>query len=159
MSSAAESKLAELRQTVSELRAGVASLEKSRDREQCRVLGERITQALLAVDGVDASKAAAAQAFRERDRKSAMAIAVLVTRRKAVVKELHALGERVDSITAEIELGSAKGKGEERDVRPSGDDPGGDDEEEDDDDDDAEEDSRDGEEGEQSKTKVDDRNK
>jgi hypothetical protein len=103
MSSTAEKKLAELRKTVAELRTGVASLEDSRNPEQCRILGERITQTLLVVDGVDVSKSAAAEAFRERDRKTAMAIAVLVTRRKAVVKDLHDLGDRVDHVTATLE--------------------------------------------------------
>lgn len=97
---AATTELKALKTTVSELRQAVEAAEESRDTEACRILSERVTQALVAVDGVEVSKSAAAQALRDSDRKTAMAMSVLIARRKAVVKSLNEIGDRVDLILA-----------------------------------------------------------
>jgi hypothetical protein len=100
-SPAAEDALTKLKATVAELKDGVADVESSYDNAKCKVLSVRVTQALLAVDGVpDISKGAAADALRARDRKTAMAISVLIARRKGIIKDLNNLGDRVDALLA-----------------------------------------------------------
>jgi hypothetical protein len=100
-SPAAEAALSKLKTTVAELKADVARVEKSYDDQQVKILSVRVTQSLLAVDSVpDISKGAAAEAFRAKNRASAMAISVLIARRKGIIKDLNNLGDRVDTLLA-----------------------------------------------------------
>jgi hypothetical protein len=98
--SGAETALNELKRTVASLRSGVDSLERGDpSADDIRGLAERITQALIKVDGVaEISKGAAAEAFRAKDRKTATVISVLIARRKRVVRDLNDLGDRVDEL-------------------------------------------------------------
>ena len=104
MTDNAEKALNELRTSVSTLEKDVASLEQEKDaneedqKKKVREISERITQGLIALDGVDVSKESATEAFKDGDRKTVMKLSVLLTRRKGLVRKLNALGERVDKI-------------------------------------------------------------
>lgn len=106
--------LSELKRTVASLRATADGLSAS-DTVGVRALAERITQALIVVDGVEEiSKGSAAAAVRAKDMKTAREISVLIARKKRVVKELNELGDRVDVLAQ----GDGGGDGEElEDVR------------------------------------------
>lgn len=112
MTAKAEETIADLRKRVSEIKARVSSLEASgcsNANNEVNVLSERVTQALIEVDSVDdVSKGAAAGALRAKDRKTAMAIAVLVARKKTLVKELNELGDRIDSIKSNPEAAQSQ---------------------------------------------------
>lgn len=99
---------------ISDLRRAVSDLEK--DVEELKTLeptntseffnkagtiSELITQALLKVDSVQISKDAAADALRDGDRKTSRQIAVLLSRRKGVVKKLNEMGDCVDKLKAQ----------------------------------------------------------
>lgn len=67
--------------------------------KKVRTTSELITQALLKVDSVQISKDAAADALREGDRETSRKMAVLLARRKNIVKKLSALGDQVDKLS------------------------------------------------------------
>lgn len=95
---------------ISELRVSVGNLEKeveelsghentgAHTERKARVLSEVITQALEKVDSVHISKDAAADALRKGDRKTSRQLAVLLARRKTIVKKLDGLGNTVDKL-------------------------------------------------------------
>lgn len=116
MTEAAQKTISDVRETISELEARVAALESCKNdpsENERRVLSERVTQALLKVDGIDdISKGAAASALRAKDHKTAKTIAVLIARKKAVVKELNALGDRIDRCDSKTLDGSATDRNE-----------------------------------------------
>lgn len=96
-------RIASLKETVTSLEKDVETLTKSGNAvdgfsEKVRTTAELITQTLIKVDNVQVSKDAAANALREGDRKAATQIAVLLSRRKAIVKKLNELGDRVDQL-------------------------------------------------------------
>lgn len=100
----AEKQIADLRESVASLEKEVAQLSglnKTSDefRTKVRATAELITQALLNVDSVQISKDAAANTLREGDRKTSRQMAVLLARRKTVVKKLNGLGDQVDKLT------------------------------------------------------------
>lgn len=105
MTEQAEQALKALRDSVDELKAEVAALEEDSEQtgeerdKKTRLVSERITQSLIAVDAVDISKDAATEAFKARDRNTAMKMSVLLTRRKNLVRDLTLLGERIDKST------------------------------------------------------------
>lgn len=98
--SGAESALNALKKKVVSLREGVTELEKGQPSpDDVHGLAEKITQALIEVDGIaEISKGAAAEAFRAKDRKTATMISVLIAKRKRVVRDLNDLGDRVDEL-------------------------------------------------------------
>lgn len=100
----AEKQIAELRESVASLEKEVAEIsELDRTSEEfetrARTTAELITQTLLRVDSVQISKDAAANTLREGDRKTSRLMAVLLARRKTVVKKLSDLGDQVDKLT------------------------------------------------------------
>lgn len=100
----AEKSLDILKQNYEDLEKEVTATEtaeslEATDVEQRAVLfSERVTQDLLALDGVAVSKSKGAEAYKAGDRKVAMKISVLLTRRKTLVRNLNALGERIDKL-------------------------------------------------------------
>lgn len=115
---ALEEKLEVLRANVVDLRGEIEGTEKdsalkSADRAQrATVFSERVTQDLLAVDGVEISKSAASEALLRKDRKTAQKMAVLLARRKRLIQDLHGLAERVDKLSSVATENEAKGEAE-----------------------------------------------
>lgn len=100
----AEKLISDLRQTVAGLEKDVeelGSLDGSSEefQKKAQTTAELITQALVKVDSVQISKDAAANALREGDRKKSRQMAVLLSRRKGVVKKLNEMGDAVDKLT------------------------------------------------------------
>lgn len=99
----AEKVIADLRETVVKLEKDVEELSSfesiENHFEKARVVSELITQALMKVDSVQISKDAAANALREGDRRTSRQLAVLLARRKTIVKKLNELGDAVDKLT------------------------------------------------------------
>lgn len=99
----AERVIAELRETVISLEKDVEELSNFEStnghfEKKAQVVSELITQALMKVDSVQVSKDAAANALREGDRRTSRQLAVLLARRKTIVKKLNELGDAVDKL-------------------------------------------------------------
>jgi hypothetical protein len=105
--SGAEATLNSLKKTVVSLRGDLTELEQGQPSpDEIHGLAERITQALIEVDGIaEISKGAAAEAFRAKDRKTATMISVLIAKRKRVVQDLNTLGDKVDELAEAGALG------------------------------------------------------
>lgn len=105
LSKEAEKSLDILKTNYEDLEKEVSETEKSENLEVADVeqrallFSERVTQDLLALDGVAISKSKGAEAYKAGDRKVAMKISVLLTRRKTLVRNFNALGERIDKLT------------------------------------------------------------
>lgn len=104
MVEAAETLLSELRITVSSLENDVrelASLDRDSNSfdQKLKTTAELVTRALVSVDNLHISKDAAAQALRDGDREKSRKIAVLLARRKNLVKKLNAMGDEVDAFS------------------------------------------------------------
>ncbi len=87
MTDEAEKTLRILRSNLTELTSEVEETEKGQFakadvKQRATLFGERITQDLLAVDGVEISKSKAEEALLKKDRKLAQKISVLLARRK-----------------------------------------------------------------------------
>lgn len=110
MTESKEQMIAELRQSVAALESDVKDLPSISStcseefNRKARTIGELITQALVKVDSVQISKDAAAEALRNGDRESSRKIAVLLARRKTIVKKLNSLGDEVDKLVQEKDL-------------------------------------------------------
>lgn len=103
MADVAEKAIGDLRQTVTSLEADFEQLNQSppsaTDHEQkLRTLSEVVTQTLVKIDSVDISKDTAAGALRNGDRQTSRKLAVLLSRRKAIVKRLNTLADNVDKL-------------------------------------------------------------
>lgn len=97
----AEKAIADLRKTVSTLESDVAQLSSSSSETsemKKRSTSELITQALLKVDSIQISKDLAADLLRSGQRDKSRKVAVLLARRKTIVKKLNALGDAVDKL-------------------------------------------------------------
>ena len=104
----AEEAITELRKTVSDLQKSVSELsqidESTEDfHTRKRTVAELITQELVKIDSVQISKDAAVEAMREGDRAKSQKLAVLLSRRKNLVKKLNELGDQVDKLSNEKE--------------------------------------------------------
>lgn len=103
----AEKSINDLRQTVSLLELDFERLNQSppsiADYEQkVRTLSEVVTQTLVRVDSVEISKDGAADALRNGDRQTSRKLAVLLSRRKAIVKRLNTLADNVDNLLSAV---------------------------------------------------------
>lgn len=103
MVEAAEQAIRDLRETLSSLDAdydGLSSLDSNDVSYQTKIrtLSELITQALLKADSVQISKDLAADALRNGEREKSCKVAVLLSRRKKIVKKLYELGDKVDEL-------------------------------------------------------------
>lgn len=98
----AEKAVADLRQTVAKLEADVAAGtqqgQSDDDGKKMRTVSELITQALVKVDSIQISKDLATEALRDGDRDKSRKVAVLLSRRKNIVKKLNMLGDQVDQL-------------------------------------------------------------
>lgn len=100
-----EEKLEVLRANAKELDGEISATEADSElsgtdkKQRGTVFSERITQDLLAVDGVEISKSGASEALLRKDRKTAQKMAVLLARRKRLIQDLHKLAERVDKLS------------------------------------------------------------
>lgn len=104
----AEEAITELRKTVSDLQKSVSELSQANEAiedfdTKKRTVAELITQALLKIDSVQISKDAAVEAMREGDRTKSQKLAVLLSRRKNLVKKLNELGDQVDKLSNDNE--------------------------------------------------------
>lgn len=111
----ADKAIADLRESVAKLEADVEKLETQQiqneeDEEpvtedptltrksKIRAISELITQALLKVDSIQISKDLAVEALRNGQRDKSRKVAVLLARRKTIVKKLNVLGDKVDQL-------------------------------------------------------------
>lgn len=104
----AEKAIADLRKTVSTLESDVAQLSSSYSTHppnaaedpdmKKRKTSELITQALLKVDSIQISKDLAADLLRMGQRDKSRKVAILLARRKTIVKKLNAMGDTVDKL-------------------------------------------------------------
>jgi len=100
-----EEKLEVLRANAKELAGEISATERdselgaSAKKERGAVFSERITQDLLAVDGVEVSKRGASEALLRKDRKTAQKMAVLLARRKRLIQDLQKMAARVDELS------------------------------------------------------------
>lgn len=99
----AENAITDLRQSVALLEADFNQLNESSPsianyEQKVRTLSEVVTQTLVKVDSVEISKDGAADALRSGDRQTSRKLAVLLSRRKAIVKRLNALADNIDKL-------------------------------------------------------------
>ncbi len=111
MSREGEVFIGNVKKTVSEIRAEMERLDDSISTSVIRGMSERVTQELLKLDAVPSvNKQALGEAYRANDKAEARKIAMLIGRRKTLIKELNQLGEDVDKLLASREAPSSMGK-------------------------------------------------
>lgn len=99
----------EAEESINDLRRAVTDLESDFERflqsernpesdQKLRTLSELVTQTLVKVDNVEISKDIAADALRNGDRGTSRKFAVLLSRRKSIVKRLNNIADRIDKI-------------------------------------------------------------
>lgn len=110
----AERIISELRKSLADLETEVNKLSFSDDVDdpeqvaKFRAVSELITQALLKADSIQISKDLAADAFRNGDRDKSRKVAVLLARRKTVIKRLNDLAEKADQHAKKLTTGTEK---------------------------------------------------
>lgn len=101
----AEKRLGILRGNLEELTKEVEETEQATElsltekKQRATLFGERITQDLLSLDGIEISKSKASEALMKKERKTAQKMAVLLARRKKLIKEFEKISDRIDKFS------------------------------------------------------------